>query len=108
KVASPAQKEQATAIVSQVPGVSTVNNLLTLVASQEPSADPFQTGAPAGRPDIQQTGFAPKAPLSSGSVEKQKKSNQAVAQSIADALTKAGLSGYEIEIRYQNGVATLG
>lgn len=34
-------------------------------------------------------------------------SNQAVAQQIADSLTQVGLVGYDIEIRFNNGVATL-
>jgi hypothetical protein len=33
--------------------------------------------------------------------------NQAVAQQIADSLTQVGLVGYDIEIRFNNGVATL-
>ncbi|MCA9047236.1 MAG: BON domain-containing protein, partial [Planctomycetaceae bacterium] len=34
-------------------------------------------------------------------------SNQQVAQQIADSLESQGLSGYPIEIRYENGIATL-
>jgi hypothetical protein len=39
--------------------------------------------------------------------QKAARSNQEVAQNIAEALTSAGLSGYDIEVRYKDGAASL-
>ncbi len=108
------QKAMATSVVSTIPEIKRVENNLTLLkpapakAAQAPNASKrsdLQTaqhlqlaGAPAQQHAVQQTTFETTAP----------KSNQQMAEEIASALSAAGLSGYDIEIRYQNGLATLG
>jgi osmotically-inducible protein OsmY len=114
------QRALVTRIVSGVPGVKTVENKLELMeasttpASQDarnamaaaaheaaaPSASPVQHANHAGEADkrVQRVSHETAgAPIS----------NQAVAQKIADSLTSAGLNGYDIEIRYKAGVASL-
>ncbi|SFI27859.1 BON domain-containing protein [Planctomicrobium piriforme] len=116
------QRAMVTRIISEVPGVRTVENKLTLIegagapaarpvsaasheaaqaaAAHEAAAAPVQHAAgmqAASKPRVQQVNHETAAP----------QSNQAVAQGIADALTSAGLSGYDIEIRYKSGVASL-
>jgi osmotically-inducible protein OsmY len=115
------QRNMVTRIVGNVPGVRTVENQLSLIetatpatpagrqmaasqaAAHEAAASPIQhaTGTRGpDRPQVQRINHEAQpeaAPLS----------NQQVAQSIADQLTSAGLNGYDIEIRYKNGVASL-
>lgn len=97
-----AQRELVTRVMSRVSGVQTVENKLTLMqpstvrptsAVQQAAAE--QQGAPSRQ--VQPVGF------SRGSA----RSNQQVAGEIGEALVSAGLSGYDIEVRYKNGVASL-
>lgn len=126
QIQNASQRALVTRIVSGVPGVKTVENKLNLMeasttpASQAaqsamaqnavaaaaaheaaaPTASPVQHAAHAGQPDkrVQRVSHeAAGSPVS----------NQAVAQNIADSLTSAGLNGYDIEIRYKAGVASL-
>ncbi|MBA4030526.1 MAG: hypothetical protein C0478_06500 [Planctomyces sp.] len=130
KVTDPKQRDKATQVVERVSGVKSVNNELILVdardaksaaatskqaAAGKPAAAPArpvvrnempreelgggiqQAGGAMGaaRRDIQQVNFEAGV------------SNQQMAEQIAQSLTSAQLDGYDIEIRYQNGVAVL-
>ena len=59
----------------------------------------FET-TPSAEPQIQQVEFTEFTPDTAVD-------NQQMAQRIATSLSKVGLTGYDIEISYQNGVATL-
>lgn len=134
QVADAGTKALATQLASGVPGVQNVENRMTTAgggiqqaAAESPmpaeSANPFAPRggiqpagfeAPAGRPSgaIQQVSGTqkpsrsrtspPPAPAPHGS------SNQQTAEQVAAALKQAGLSGYDIEVRCDNGVCTLG
>jgi osmotically-inducible protein OsmY len=112
------QRALVTRIASQIPGVKSIENQLTIM---EP-ANPSQTSAvPAGAPsdsaavhEAAAVQHAAHEGLPSRRVQqvnfdaaRQAPSNQEVAQHIAEALTSAGLSGYDIEVRYKAGVASL-
>ncbi len=97
-----AQRALVTRLVSRVPGVETVENSLTLMDTTKSSADsPIQQAAAVsqGAPNrrVRPVAFDQKAA----------RGNQKVAQDIAESLTSAGLSGYDIEVRYKNGTASL-
>ncbi len=85
KIADANQKAAATAAVSSVPGVSTVNNELEVLEGPSPAS-------------IEQQAAASCDP----------NQNQRVAQEIANRLSGRQFRGYDIEIRYQDGVAILG
>ena len=111
-----AQRAMVTRIVSQVDGVRTVENKLSLM---ETAAAPTR-GAAAASPQAGDLHTA-AAPVQRAVAQNQNRgqvsrishetaapmNNQAVAQNIAESLTSAGLNGYDIEIRYMNGVASL-
>lgn len=77
QVSDPRHVAQLTQVVSRVPGVQQVDNRLT---------------AP---------GMRPAAPAAAATP------NQAVAERIAGALAQAGLGANDVEVRFNNGVATL-
>ncbi len=97
------QRATVTKICSQVAGVQTVENDLQLMTARPAEENPFSqdnrvtpashTGSPAQQVQRVNHQAGP--------------SNQQVAQGIADSLTQAGLSGYDVEIRYKNGIASL-
>lgn len=111
-----AQRAKVTAVVSQIPEVKRVQNDLRLInstpsafrnpfatADAEMPADqaqqPIQQAAAQGAPNrqVQQVSFdAPTA-----------RSNQAIAEDIAAGLAEAGLKGFDVEIRFKNGIASL-
>ena len=89
-------------LISQVASVQKVDNKLELMnapAAPSPVVKQAVAAKPEGipQPSVQQVALA--KPTS--------RSNQEVAQDIANSLTSAGLSGYEVEIRYKNGIASL-
>ena len=90
------QLAKATQVASRVPGIESVNNQLTAIQSSAPTRT-------ASRQPIQQVEFEQQAAPADAAP-----SNQEVAQGIADELAEAGLSGYDIEIRFKNGTCTLG
>lgn len=110
-----AQKATVTRIVSKVPGVTGVENNLTALdrpaarpasdvqqaaaSAHDAAAAPVQHAAAHGESNrrVEQVNYAP-APAPT---------NQAVAQNIAEALTASGLSGYDIEVRFKSGIASL-
>ena len=108
-----AQRARVTQVVGQVPGVRSVENQLTIMGTapamaqnspQREAAAAHSAAAPVQRAYGEQQS---RSQVSQVSHEAAAPSNQAVAQQIASALTSAGLSGYDIEIRYKNGVASL-
>lgn len=125
RVVDPKQKDKATKIVEGVAGVNRCDNQLILSpkpslsqrmsdrggvmqASQSDAGGPAPRGVvqashAASRPQserVQQVNYQPAEGAPAGG-------NQAAAEQIAAALTAAHLDGYDIEIRYQNGVAVL-
>lgn len=100
-----AQLAKATQVASRVPGIENVDNQLTPIQEGAPART---ASRPAARQPIQQVQFEEgaeqAAPSEPGPTPV---SNQAVAQGIADQLASAGLSGYDIEIRYKNGACSL-
>lgn len=102
------QKAAAARIVQSVPGIKTVNNKLVVMAPRTMPREPA----------VQQAGFDGMA--RSGGVRQvnheatpaampaaASRSNEQVAREVAGALGGAGLQGYDIEVRYKEGVAAL-
>jgi osmotically-inducible protein OsmY len=107
------QKARATQAASRVDGVKTVDNKLQ-VQSAAPSrggleqASYFRGPAQPQYSGIRQVGAQVPAPAAAGSAPATpEKSNQQMAEAIAGALGSAGLNGYDIQISYQDGTATL-
>ncbi|MFQ5730900.1 MAG: BON domain-containing protein [Planctomycetaceae bacterium] len=115
KIGTAAQKAQATKIVSRIRGVKRVDNQLqVLPATRRPTArlNRVTTGDSRG---IRQADYSAgrnsrsRIQLTKSSQGKPKPpTNQQMAERIAKSLQAAGLTGYDMEIRYQNGVALLG
>lgn len=116
-------KSMVTEITSGVPSVVVVDNQLAIKGSTErfspaTTAD-FQTEDPFAGRKVQPAGFDSESqtvvpPRSRRPIAKRafhnsvdSRSNQEIAQEVADALTGAGLSGYEVEIRVSDGTALL-
>ncbi|MCA9116090.1 MAG: BON domain-containing protein [Planctomycetaceae bacterium] len=102
-VSDAGQKARATQLVSQVPGVLRVDNRLQVPGATGGvrQAAAFPTDQAGGQ--IQQVGAQfPGSPSQAGQPD-----NQQIAEKIAEALQAAKLSGYDVEIRYQNGVCLL-
>ncbi|MBX3438693.1 MAG: BON domain-containing protein [Planctomycetaceae bacterium] len=93
KISDPAQKALATKAASQVEGVTAVDNQLELATA--PQRAPVQ---PASHTDLAQPA-APAGPVG--------RSNQQVAQQIANSLVSAGLGQHDIEVRYKDGGCSL-
>jgi len=121
KVADNRLKAKATEIVGQVRGVKRVDNQLKIIGAsagrpalpsgREASAPPirrvnFQAPAPGRLPaeTISQSTETPENPFGQ---QTSPQDNQAVAKKIADAMAQAGLSGYDVEVRFMNGTALL-
>jgi osmotically-inducible protein OsmY len=94
KVGTPQQREQANQVVSRVKGVTRVVNRLQPMSSPAPTVK--NAGYNAGNRRVQRTAATGTAP-----------SNQQMAEAIAKSLKSAGLAGYDMEIRYQNGTVHL-
>jgi osmotically-inducible protein OsmY len=99
KVADPRQKVRASQIVSTVSGVRQVDNRLTVVASSESSVRQVAATSADLPSSAQQAQGQGQPTQSSGNQEK--------AMQIGHALQEAGLSGYDIEIMFQNGRCVL-
>jgi len=125
KVTDAGQKAKATQVVSQVSGVKTVDNRLQIQSARTPrtggiqQATFFDGPAQPNFSPIRQVGAAtperrPSAPAPEAAspafpqtAAAPANSNQEVAENIAGALGTAGLNGYDIQISYQDGTATL-
>jgi osmotically-inducible protein OsmY len=123
------QRANATKAVSGVPGVRKVENRLVLAKSNKPGIRPVvHESAAASKSPILQAGFDPEQNKSSlqqanflagdnkakaepvsfaAPAAPSRAQNQAVAQKIGQALGQAGLRGFDIELRYKDGVAGL-
>ncbi len=112
KVKDRANKDNASRAVQALQGVKRVDNRLqvleqsaapivqkTVAPPPPPEAPPVRSASFQGKggQPVQQTQFAPS----------QGQSNQQVAQGIASALSSAGLQGYDVDIRFQDGTAVL-
>jgi osmotically-inducible protein OsmY len=101
QIADLEQKATATRIISEVDGVEMVDNQLTLMeAAGAPDALPRESA-------VQQAGFTGSRSRQPIQQVSHTVDNQQMAQQIADAVASAGLRGYDIEIRYKQGVASL-
>ncbi len=115
QIADEAQRARATQIVSQVPGVKSVENQLTLMSGaprKMPNSPVQQAGFnPQGQQGVQQVDYTPSAdPFGRTQPQLDSSSaadNQIVAQQIAEAVTATGLQNYELEIRFKDGQCTL-
>lgn len=92
------QRARATKLAESVQGVEIVDNRMTLIDS------PAAPTTPAERP-IVQASASPAAGQPQAAAEPT--DNQQTAEQIARALGSAGLSGFDIEVRYKNGQARL-
>jgi len=111
------QRARATLLCQRVRDVKTVDNKMTVISRPQPKAAfPVAAKKPATpivpAQAIQDTAKTPQIQQSSATVPAAAKpaakpSNQRVAESIAAALSSAGLNGYDIEVRYQDGLAML-
>lgn len=112
-VEDPALREKATDAVKKVSGVQRVDNRLVVAEPQRPvrtPADPRTPEAPNRVVSASHTASpfkADRVQQVNGELPAPTGNAQEVAEEIAAALTAANLSGYDIEIRYQNGVALL-
>lgn len=92
EVTDPAQKDKATQVASKAKGVKRVDN--RLIVSPQKAVAARQTAN--AQKEIQQTsGTAPA-------------NNQEMAENIAAALGQAGMSGFDLEVRYEDGNAMIG
>ena len=119
KIASQVQKDQATQVISQVPGIRTVNNQL-VVLNRNPAAPVQQAVASdvTSNP-IQQAGFFSRPKQTRATKTQQRATTpqqatgespqqvQQITQSIAQAIQGSGVRGHDIDLRYKGGVATL-
>jgi len=103
---SPDDVARLTKVISRVPGVRQVNNQL-----QAPGMAPPARPATAQRSAVQQLAMQPATQgqgQGQGQTQAQESSNnQKTAEKIAQALAENQLSGLDIEVRYNSGVATL-
>ena len=119
KIASQVQKDQATQVISKVPGIRTVNNQL-VVLNRNPAASVQQAVASdvTSNP-VQQAGFfsRPKQTRATKTQQRATTPQQATGESpqqvqqithgIAQAIQGSGVRGHDIDLRYKGGVATL-
>lgn len=126
KISDQKQKDQATAIISRVPGIRTVNNQLVVLGGRQPSRTSGQefpvqqayaenvTSNP-----IQQAGFFSRKPQTRPTKSAQRAATpqpvtgespqqvQQITSQIASAIQQSGVRGHDINLRYRGGVATL-
>jgi osmotically-inducible protein OsmY len=106
KVGTPQQKAQATQVVSKVQGVTRVVNRLQSMPAPPANAFPSRQ-LPSAAP-IAGNRHAPSAIQPAGARGGAAPvSNQKMAEECAKALKSAGLTGYDMEIRFQNGIVLL-
>lgn len=103
QVNDPAMKATAERTIGRVPGVSRVSNQLSVAQSARAAATRSSESA------VMQAAASERPGERRGKIQKVNygMDNQAVAEEIGAALGSAGLEGYDIEVRYSNGVATL-
>lgn len=107
------QKALAQRAAEAVPGIQRVENNIRFVPSSAGQIERASGTRPAPGERVSQAASFETAESSKGRIQRVSGTmpapadNQAVAQQIADSLAQAGLVGYDIEIRYNHGVATL-
>ncbi len=94
---------EAPATQQQVPSTSVPLPTVTATYPEEPPAVPPASNAFAEPQQLPEQTTALKPLLG----RKSQSQNQQTAQQIAGALERVGLTGYEIEIRFEDGIATL-
>ncbi len=92
EVTDAAQKDKATQVASKAKGVKKVDNRLVV-------SPPKAVAAKKAEKEIQQAAVA---------AESAPPTNQEMAERIAGALGKAGMSGFDLEVRFQEGQALIG
>lgn len=91
EVTDASQKDKATQVAAKAKGVKKVDNRLVV-------SPPKAVAAMKAQSEIQQASAAENAPPS----------NQQMAERIAGALGQAGMSGFDLEVRFQDGQALIG
>jgi osmotically-inducible protein OsmY len=123
KIADQTQKDQASRVISRVPGIRSVNNQLVVLNDANPAEQAFpvqqavaQDAASGG---IQQAGFFSRPTQTRPTKTEQRaatpqpatgESPQQVQQTtgqIAQAIQQSGVRGHDIDLRYRGGVVTL-
>lgn len=110
KVGTEAQRAEATRLCSQIDGVQRVDNRLSVLNARPASrVNYLQTSDDRG---VQQAGFAGNREAGRRGIQQTSGQapavdNQKMAENIARALQQARFSGYDVEVRYSNGVALL-
>jgi osmotically-inducible protein OsmY len=101
-VSDNAQKAKASAVAKEVSGVKSVNNKLEVTAASPFDAGTRQAAYFGGSAQPRFSGIQQVSAEQTAAP-----SNQEVAENIAAALGNVGLNGYDIQISYQNGIASL-
>ena len=121
-VLDPKAKDKAAELAGKVSGVSNVDNRISVTEKKRSVADRLRGGSDAPAAGVQQAAHAgdsakrarvkqvnadvadsaPPRPSQQAAA-----GNQEIAQQIGEVLTSAQLDGYDIQIRFQNGVAML-
>ncbi len=126
KIASQTQKDQATKVISRVPGIRSVNNQLVVLDGRKPSDAsgqefPVQQAVASNVTSnpIQQAGFFSRQRQTRPTKAQQRATTpqqatgespqqvQQITQGIAQAIQGSGVRGHDIDLRYKGGVATL-
>jgi len=108
KVGTPQQKVQATQVVSKVQGVTQVVNRLQPMPTPPANAFPTrQRPMPSAPPKLGNRRAPSVIQPAAATRQPAPVSNQKMAEACAKALKSAGLTGYDMEIRYQNGTVQL-
>lgn len=99
----------ASTVAGSVPGIRSVENKLRYVPTG--AIEQVSASTAPGNPAVTRAAYEPSAAQGSQirqiSGETAAPGNQQVAEQIAAALSSRGLTGYDIEIRYNNGTAAL-
>jgi osmotically-inducible protein OsmY len=121
-VMDPKYRDKASELVKKVSGVSKVDNRITVAEKKKAFTERLRGGGQDTSAKVTQAGHSadavkqsrvqqvnselPEAATSQGA-DSVATRNQEIAQQIGDVLTSAQLDGYDIQIRFQNGVAML-
>ena len=120
KIASQAQKDQATQVISRVPGIRTVDNRLTVLGDSAERPVQQAVAQDVQSNPIQQAGFFSRPTQTRPTVTEQRATTpqpatgespqqvQQITQGIAQAVQQSGVRGHDIDLRYKGGVATAG
>ena len=111
EVIDAAQKQKAATVAQKVRGVKKVDNRMIVsppiaVANKSPVVPTQTKTAPISR-NIELTSAAESATNEAAGVSEAPPDNQQIADQIAASLGRAGLSGYDLEVRFQEGQAAI-